>query len=53
MEGSKKEKESKWEKIDSFFFSVSNLDTQNNVNDLDPNIDPTMLKMNDEEIEGN
>ncbi|KAK2572505.1 Nematocyst expressed protein 6 [Acropora cervicornis] len=30
---------------------VSSLDTQNNVNDLDPNIDPTLLKMNDDEIE--
>ena len=40
-------------KVDLFFVSVSSLDTQNNVNDLDPNIDPTLLKMNDDEIEGN
>ena len=46
-------KKKKQNNIDSFFFLVSSLGAQKNVTDLDSNIDPTLLKMNDDEIEGN
>ena len=42
----------KWLYIVFSFLSVSSLDAPNNATDLDSSIDPMLLKMNDDEIQG-